>query len=98
VNFLSRRSNTERAQDLQWIADAKWQRQSTNQFDRLKVYFFAQQFTVERTGHPSLTRSFDSYRAAETYVRKFFASLVDGSGAPDDLFIDALESATKRIQ
>jgi hypothetical protein len=94
LSWLRRRTNEDRARDLDNISEILWRRHSTSRFDRLHVSFEDGHWLVHREDTPG-TRGFETYRGAESYVRKFYRGLIDGSGAPDDIFLDSLGAVTK---
>lgn len=95
ISFLRRRTDTERALDLQRMSDTVCRRVSTSRFDRLRIGHEGQ-FVIEREGSAKDKRTFESYRQAQDYIRHFYVGLRDGSGAPDDIFMDSLGAVTKR--
>lgn len=98
ISFLRRRTNVERAADLDQMAAILHKRSSTNPFDQLHVSHMGGLFRVEREGQPEVAaKQFSVYREAADYIRRFYRSvLLDGSGAPDDIFLDSLSLITKK--
>lgn len=94
LSWLRRRTNEDRARDLDNISEILWRKHSSSRFDRLHVDFDDGHFLVHREHHAG-TRGFERYRDAESYVNRFYRGLIDGSGAPDDIFMDSLGAVTK---
>ena len=97
LSFLRRRTNQERAYDLQQMADSLHRKRSASQFDKLYVREASGDgFLIERRGDRSAPTLCATYRTAQDYIRKFYLRLMDGSGAPDDMFIDSLKAVTTK--
>jgi hypothetical protein len=79
------------------MAGSLWRRRSLSLFDKITVRFTETEGKVEyvavRHGHPEEYK-FEKYRACEDWVARFYDGLLYGSGAPDDIFMDALKGVT----
>ena len=89
-----------RAADLQQIADSRWRKQSRNRFDQLQIHVHQVKgqdptgFVIGRAGHPGTMKHCPTAKDAEQYISRFYQGLRNGSGAPNDVFLDSLDKAT----
>jgi hypothetical protein len=82
-----------RCAELNAMSEAMWRRRSLSLFDKITVRFTDGQYVCVRHGHPEEYK-FEKYRAAENWLAKFYDGLLYGSGAPDDIFMDALKGVS----
>ena len=86
---------TVRCAELNVMAHALWRRRCTSLFDQITFGFADGRYVAVRAGH-SEQYKFDKYGEAEKWLRQFFDGLLYGSGAPDDIFLDALKGVGKK--
>lgn len=94
------RNNAFRAAELNTMAFLTWQRRSKDPQHKLVVCLAYPDnpdsaFVVWRDGAPShpIKRS----KEVQKYIRRYYDNLLyNGSGAPDDVFLDSMKSVTKK--
>jgi hypothetical protein len=96
--YLKKRE--QRVVELHRLSEQVHKRVSTSPFDMLCVSLVpgeAGLIRVIRYGHKNSDKTFKTPREAEIYIHRFYNNILDnGSGAPNDLFVDSLQSVTTK--
>jgi hypothetical protein len=89
-----------RATELNQMAWIQWKRTSKSRFDQLRITLETPEhkrsrFVVTREGHPAFRQVLAKPRHVQKYIQAFYTNLsINGSGAPNDVFLDSLNKAT----
>lgn len=95
-------NNIVRAAELAQMARMKCERTSRSRWDLLNVEVETpgdprSPIVITREGRPNDRRTFAKSKDAQKYVQRFYDNLrFNGSGAPNDIFLDSLEKTTSR--
>lgn len=84
-----------RCAELNLMSESMWRKRSRSPFDQVTISHLDGQYVATRHGNPKEYR-FEKYRACEKWVLAFYDGLLYGSGAPDDIFLDSLNSVSKK--
>ena len=99
--MIAKKYRVKRAAVLANISYLKWKRVSRSRFDQLNVSLSedCSTFYVDREGHPGSRKEFPTAREAEDYMMRYYNRvLTEGSGAPDDIFMDSMKSVTGKAK
>jgi hypothetical protein len=91
-----RRNKSTRALELNTKAFLVWQRRSKDERHRLTVGLKDGEYIVYREGKAAAPPMYTT-REVEAFIRRYFDNLLyNGSGAPDDVFLDSMQSVTRK--
>jgi hypothetical protein len=93
-------NNKVRAAELQEMARMRCERLTRSRWDLLKIELetpddLHSRFVVTREGHPIERYVFSKSKDVQKYIHRFYVNLLyNGSGAPNDVFLDSLNKTT----